>query len=84
MTMSTNSYCNQIYYVAEPVCLLDTHSADLQGIVRPEMGYISLSTNNKWEGMGHSSSVFLSTTLGEDDGTNYARAMAVKKAQDSV
>mgnify|MGYP000533322025 CR=1 FL=1 len=44
-----------------------------------EMCYISLSTNKKWEGMGHSSSVFLSSTLGEDDGNNYARAMAVRR-----
>jgi len=29
--------------------------------------------------MGHSSSVFLSTTLGKDDGNNYARVMAVRQ-----
>ena len=29
--------------------------------------------------MGHSSSVFLSSTLGEDDGNDYARAMAVRQ-----
>ena len=44
-----------------------------------EMCYISLSTNKKWEGMGHNSSVFLSSTLGEDDGNDYARAMAVRQ-----